>query len=74
MGIGVGIYSKPVASATVVYSIIFLREAQSILENLCDAGADLKWLLIWNRKKQEQIFESEDINLKKEDQNVNAGL
>ena len=33
--------------ATVVYSIIFLREAQSILENLCDAGADLKWLLIW---------------------------
>ena len=55
--------------ATVVYSIIFLREAQSILENLCDAGADLKWLLIWTRKKQEQILESDDINLKKEEKN-----
>lgn len=53
--------------ATVVYSIIFLREAQSILENLCDAGADLKWLLIWTRKKQEQILESEEIDLKKKE-------
>lgn len=45
--------------ATVVYSIIFLRESQSILENLCDAGADLKWLLVWTRKKQSQILESD---------------
>ncbi|KXG78302.1 phage holin family protein [Thermotalea metallivorans] len=45
--------------ATVVYSVVFLREAQSILENLCDAGADLKWLLIWTKRKQEQILESE---------------
>jgi len=45
--------------ATVIYSIIFLREAQSILENLCDAGADLRWLVVWTKKKQEQILESE---------------
>jgi len=53
--------------ATVVYSIIFLREAQSILENLCDAGADLKWLVIWTKKKQDQILETEIE--KKEDNN-----
>lgn len=45
--------------ATVVYAVIFLREAQSILENLCDAGADLKWLLIWTKKKEQQILENE---------------
>lgn len=45
--------------ATVIYSIIFLREAQSVLENLCDAGADLRWLLVWTKKKQNQILETE---------------
>lgn len=45
--------------ATVVYTVIFLREAQSIIENLCDAGADLKWLLLWTQKKEKQILESE---------------
>jgi hypothetical protein len=45
--------------ATVVYSVIFLREAQSIIENLIDAGADLKWLLIWTKRKQEQILEND---------------
>lgn len=45
--------------ATVVYAVIFLREVQSNLENLCDAGADLKWLLIWTKKKEKQILESD---------------
>lgn len=44
---------------TVVYSVVFLREAQSILENLCDAGADLKWLVLWTKKKQKQILEED---------------
>lgn len=48
--------------ATVIYSVIFLREAQSILENLCDAGADLNWLLIWVRKKEKQVLEDDDID------------
>lgn len=46
--------------ATVVYTVIFLREAQSILENLCEAGADLNWLLIWTRRKEKQILESDE--------------
>jgi len=45
---------------TVVYSVLFLRETQSILENLVDAGADLGWLLMWARKKEKQILESEE--------------
>ncbi|WP_427340662.1 phage holin family protein [Caloranaerobacter sp. DY30410] len=59
--------------ATVVYSVIFLREAQSIIENLIDAGADLKWLLIWTKKKQKQILESENednFEIKKDDYNA----
>ena len=45
--------------STVIYTVIFLREAQSIIENLCDAGADLKWLAVWTKKKQDQILESD---------------
>lgn len=47
--------------ATVVYTVIFLRESQSVIENLCDAGADLNWLLIWTKKKQQQILDSDEI-------------
>lgn len=46
--------------ATVVYTVIFLREAQSILENLCEAGADLNWLLLWTKRKEEQILDREE--------------
>lgn len=46
---------------TVVYAVIFLREAQSILENLYDAGADVGWLIRWTKKKQEKILEEENI-------------
>lgn len=53
------LHQASVFLATVVYTVIFLREAQSILENLCDAGADLKWLLIWTRKKERQILEED---------------
>lgn len=48
--------------ATVVYMVIFLREAQSVLENLCDAGADLAWLVLWTKKKEKQILEDDDID------------
>jgi hypothetical protein len=48
--------------ASVIYTVIFLREAQSIVENLCDAGADLNWLLIWTKKKERQILEDDDID------------
>lgn len=45
--------------STVVYTVVFLREFQSILENLNESGADLGWLLIWSRKKEKQILEDD---------------
>ena len=52
--------------ATVVYSILFLREAQSILENLCDSGADMKWMLVWTKRKQAQVLETTDTEIEDE--------
>lgn len=49
--------------STVAYSILFLREAQSVVENLIDAGHDdLGWLLFWLRRKQTQVLEEADIS------------
>jgi phage-related holin len=45
--------------STVAYTVIFLREFQSCLENLDEAGSDVGWLLIWTKRKQQQILESE---------------
>jgi phage-related holin len=43
--------------ASVVYSIMFLRECQSILENLRDAGHDgLEWFLIFLKRKEKKIL------------------
>lgn len=43
--------------STFAYSMMFLRECQSILENLIDAGhTELDWFLIFIRKKQEAVF------------------
>lgn len=44
---------------TFAYTMMFLREAQSILENLEDAGGDVGWLIRWTRKKQKQVLEQE---------------
>lgn len=44
---------------TVVYAVIFLREAQSVLENLMDAGADVGWLIRWSKRKQDQILDED---------------
>jgi len=46
--------------ATVVYSVMFLRETQSVIENLCDAGADLKWLAKWAKKKEKTVLEEKE--------------
>ncbi len=46
--------------ASVVYTILFLREVQSICENLRDAGAPVEWLIFWTKKKQDQILETDD--------------
>ncbi|MFZ5352732.1 MAG: hypothetical protein ACOZCL_08415 [Bacillota bacterium] len=44
--------------STVVYSIIFIREFQSVVENAIEAGADwLQPLLFWLKKKESNITE-----------------
>ncbi len=54
----------PVASAAVflgtfVYTIFFLREAMSVIENLCDAGYELEWLLLVVKKRHDKVMEDE---------------
>lgn len=52
--------------ATVVYTVLFLREFQSMLENFRDAGADVDWLLLFTRRKEEEILKKEGIENKEE--------
>lgn len=47
--------------ATVVYTVLYLREFQSMLENFRDAGADVSWLLIWTKDKEKEILKNEKI-------------
>lgn len=42
--------------ASFVYSVMFMREFQSNIENLCEAGADLQWLLLFARKKNKDLM------------------
>jgi Ni,Fe-hydrogenase I cytochrome b subunit len=61
---------------TFVYSIMFLREAQSSIENLIYAGhTDLKWILSWLKRKEESVMNQAEKSLEekgenKEDQKV----
>lgn len=52
---------------TIVYAVIFLRESQSILENLYDAGADVEWLIKWSKKKQNKILDEDELEQKLND-------
>lgn len=45
---------------TVIYAVLFLREFQSVIENLCDTGAQLGWLLVWAKRKENQILEADE--------------
>jgi hypothetical protein len=35
---------------------MFMREFQSNIENLIEAGADLQWLLLFSKKKNQQLL------------------
>lgn len=64
--VGLSYRVSPVAGVasffgTVVYSVLFLRECQSILENLNDAGADVGWLLSIVKKRKNKILEDEGV-------------
>lgn len=43
-----------------VYSVMFLREFQSNIENLIEAGADLGWLKNFVKKKHDKLIEDEE--------------
>jgi len=42
--------------ASFVYSVMFMREFQSNIENLVEAGADLHWLLLFSKKKTKELM------------------
>lgn len=52
------IYLKEVGImiGTFVYSVMFMREFQSNVENLIEAGADLHWLLLFSKKKNKDLM------------------
>ena len=55
--------------ASFVYSVMFMREFQSNIENLIEAGADLDWLLLFSKKKNKDLmrpYQDEEIKLVKE--------
>lgn len=65
--VGLSYRVSPVAGVatflgTVVYSVLFLRECQSILENLGDAGSDVGWLLSIVKKRKKKILDDEGVD------------
>lgn len=64
--VGLSYRVSPVAGVvvflgTVVYGFIFLRECQSILENLEDAGHDVGWALSIVKRRKTKLMEDEGI-------------
>ncbi|SCG82728.1 hypothetical protein DW1_1155 [Proteiniborus sp. DW1] len=58
--------------ASFVYSVMFMREFQSNVENLIEAGADLHWLLLFSRKKNKELmkpYEEDEKDKPKKDSN-----
>lgn len=56
--------------ASFVYSVMFMREFQSNVENLIEAGADLDWLLLFSKKKNKELMEPYEVEEKKEEKEV----
>ncbi|MDR7856076.1 hypothetical protein [Tissierella sp.] len=57
--------------ASFVYSVMFMREFQSNIENLIEAGAKLDWLLLFARKKNKELmkpYEEEEKKTPKENE------
>lgn len=52
--------------ASFVYSVMFMREFQSNIENLIEAGAKLDWLLLFSKKKNKELMKPYE-DKKKED-------
>jgi len=50
-----------VVLGNVIYSLLFARECQSVLENLEDAGHDVGWALKIIKRRKKKILEEEGI-------------
>lgn len=57
---------------TFVYSVMFMREFQSNIENLIEAGADLHWLLLFSKKKNKELMKpyEEKAEVTEDDQRI----
>lgn len=53
--------------ASFVYSVMFMREFQSNIENLIEAGADLDWLLLFSKKKNKDLMKPYEEEPKEEE-------
>ena len=54
--------------STSAFSVMFLREAQSCIENLVEAGnTDLLWILAWLQHKENKVKDEVEESTKKED-------
>lgn len=51
-----------------VYTMMFLREFQSIVENLIGAGADLQWLLLFAKSKEKELSKKHNQPLKEDEE------
>jgi len=58
--------------ASFVYSVMFMREFQSNIENLIEAGADLHWLLLFSKKKNKELMKPYEEELDKPKSEVNG--
>lgn len=58
--------------ASFVYSVMFMREFQSNIENLIEAGADLDWLLLFSKKKNKELLRAyeKEIEVIEDDQRI----
>lgn len=63
------IYLKEVGIifASFIYTVMFMREFQSNVENLIEAGADLDWLLLWSKKKNKDLMKEVEEETKDKD-------
>lgn len=44
-----------------IYSMLFIREVQSVIENLVETGADLGWLAAFARRKERELMQKQGI-------------
>ncbi|KAA9007400.1 hypothetical protein F4V43_02625 [Paenibacillus spiritus] len=53
---------------SICFTVLFLREGQSVVENLIDCGYDdLRWLLVFMKKKEKELIPDDEVDSNEED-------